>query len=302
MNWKNKHMNSPREFESSNGSEFSSQSEIERAKKGVAEFKRTFAASNFRQRRLLRYGKNAECLQNTFLGLKPVSQTISGLEDVQGLQLPQRFRFSGVHLYDQELVKEKIAQNPDVFPEFQGADNLDEQVETFLESSHAVSRDKDNIRKIGLLFGFPRDAVVSYAEHIEFYRNALQYFHGLSRIILRGETGFSDLEKDMILHIGYIDRKARARVESNYLENFLDRYGQEAKAFLRDYYSQLTQISEDEIDYLVGNRPVSVRGIHYATGIPTKATLDFPHKVEEIYRLSGMNSTLRATSLLLTVK
>ncbi|MBI3341486.1 hypothetical protein HY024_00005 [Candidatus Curtissbacteria bacterium] len=291
-------MDSPSEFRQHQPSELLSPDELARAVRGVADFKLAFAASNLRQRKLLRYGENAQHLQNTFLGLKPASQISSSLDECKRLPLPDRFKFQGMYLYDSDLAAEKIAQNPDVFSDYKDGENLDESLKACFEANPAASRDLNEIKKIGLLFGFPKDAVISYADNIDFFRDTLADFHEWARAVLYSDTGFSDLEKEIILHIAHVDRKGHARLEEGYLHNFLDKHGEQTRAFLSDYYSQMTRITEGQVNFIVQNRHASAHGIQYGTGVPTKETLDFPRKVEEAYSFSGMNSVLRATRLL----
>lgn len=274
--------------------DFSTPAELERAKKGVDDFKKTFQSNWLGGRKILRSGRIAPAVQSMFLGLKPMAGFIGReMEEVRKVKLPDRFKLEQGHLYDRELVKEVISKNPDVFKDFPEEGDVDTYMQALLSRKPHTNQTAEDIVRVGLLYGFPKDSVLSYASRIKDYVKIINAFINMAPSIVNDPRWrLSDLEKEIILHIAHVDKGGKAHLEPGYLENFLDQHSGEVRAFLERHHTK------EEVDFLVENRPEDVHGFQYGTGVPTLETLNFPKKVNELYAKSGMDQLLSRSRFL----
>lgn len=278
------------------GLEFSTPAELERAKQGVEDFKKTFQSNWLDGRRILRSGRIAPAIQSMFLGLKPmVGFTVSEIKEAEKVKFPDRFKLQKDHLYDRELVKEVIDKNPDVFDDFSEGSDIDAYMQNLFDRGPSNQNSKYVI-KVGLLYGFPKDAVLSYAKNIDRYASIQETFRKLAFLYLGTMSDLTDKQKDIYRHLALI-RGTKVDLTPDYMHDFLDQHEEEARRFLED--QSFVKMTEEEIDFMVKNRPVSTLGFEYGTSVSTDATLAFPKKVDELYEKSGMNSFISRSRFLI---
>lgn len=158
--------------------EYASPEEVETAKNGVAEFKELLDRSGYRTKRFLtKGGEAADMIQTMFLGLKPVSSIgVRDVGQVEKISFPERFHFVNGYLYDENLVAKTIRENPDIFSDFTPDADINFYIEEFLETNpdHKDSGESAT-RKIGLLHGFPKDAVNAFIKKNAYRSSASLY-------------------------------------------------------------------------------------------------------------------------------
>ena len=295
-------MESPSSIESQSGSplEYATPEELKRAKQGAAEFRQVFTTSGFFSRVLLRHSEASQELQSMFLGLKPIADlSLTGLERTKDTPLPSRLQTVGQVIYDEESVKETIAQNPEVFEDFgQFNSDLGKYLDDLINRRHAFTFQAapEDIKRIGLLYGFPKDAVFQFAQHSQNRAHLVIWASQSVPSVLRPDNQYSPLAQATILHFAALNEKGKP-VGSDYSSPFFASHKQEVK----DYLGQLfPTFGEDDLDYFVESQPAKARGFGYATGKITPETEKFPQKVEEIYERSGMNAFLKSSRFLIS--
>jgi hypothetical protein len=279
--------------------EFSMPAELERAKKGVEDFKKTFQSNWLGGRKILRSGRIAPAVQSMFLGLKPmagfggVDREMGGVKKVK---FPDSFKLEQGHLYDRELVKDVISKNPDIFDDFPKEGDVDTYMQDFLNRKPQTNQTDKETARVGLLYGFPKDAVLSYVNNIKRYASIQETFRRLAFLYLGPISNLTDEQKDIYRHLALI-RGEKVDLTPGYMHNFLDQHEEEARKFLEEQTH--VKMTEEGINFMVKNRTVNVHGFNYGTGIPTEATVAFPKKLDELYEKSGMNSFISRTRFLI---
>lgn len=278
--------------------DFSTPAELERAKQGVQDFKKTFQSNWLGGRKILRSGIIAPAVQSMFLGLKPMAGFVGReMEEAKKVKFPDRFKLEQDHLYDRDLVKEVIGKNPDVFDDFPKEGDVDTYMQDLLGRKPQTNQSDKDVARIGLLYGFPKDAVLSYVKHIRRYTSIQDSFRKLAFLYIGPMSSLTDEQKEIYRHLALLNKKQQVILTGGYMHDFLDQHEDEARQLLEQRAP--VEMSEEEINFMVKNRAVNNHGFMYGTGIPTEATLAFPKKVDELYEKSGMNSFISRSRFLI---
>lgn len=277
--------------------EFTTLEDLERAKAGVADFKHTFKWNWLEGRKILRNSKMAPAIQSMFLGLKPmISFLDKEIEEVKKVKLPDKFKLEDNHLYDLDLVRKVINENQEYFDDFsEYKGGIEEYVRDLLARKPYTNQTERDIIRVGLLYGFPKDAVLSYAQNIQNYTRNVQDFIFMRIFALDPSRHMPAQEKEIILHFAHTDETGKVHLEANYLEDFLDQHSDEVRLYLKQ-----EGYSKEEIAFMVENRPIDTHGFQFGTGVPTEAASSFLKKLDELFEKSGMNQFLSRSRFLLS--
>ncbi len=245
--------------------------QIERAKSGVLRFSEVFSKADPELQQVLLFGRAGREIQALFLRIKPMAE-LNSAEDLRNDRVAELLADDAWYLskrrrlIDLKQAQTVITANPDIFPDPQLAD---ESIRDYLKRFQ-FEADTDP-KKVGLLFGFPKEAVMQYAEHQARVNEVTlfieEYYHYDEQIRI-------DLFDE---NIGF--------------NQFRDKHREEIRAILRREFPYATP---EEVDYLLTARLVDIPGFRYIASGPDP--LNSPH-VQMVYRVfeeSGMNSFVRS--------
>lgn len=271
--------------------EYFTQEELDRAIGGVQEFKGTLNKCDSASKKLLLSSDAGEQLQGMFLGIKPMSFLLpSYVEQVKRLPLPDRFKYVGDHIYDSTVAEAVIKENPDVFPDFENS-TIDKYMENLLGNGNpaASTNSPDQMAKIGILYGFPKKAVIEYAKYFpEYYRELVDWAVSLAPAAIR-DGSWGEIARETLLHYANIDSKGRYVSDPNYLGSFLDKNEAEVREYLKGL---VPGWSEDVYDYCLKIRGQQIKAFHFGIRRDLPEAVTFRKRVEGLYDASGMNKAL----------
>lgn len=194
------------------------------------------------------------------------------------------------------MVKRTISTNPDIFDDFPLASkDINSYVQHLFEQNPKQSKDPNIIKKIGLLYGFPKEAVLSFAnynnEWVRFHRYIKKRTENAFHMRQLGIKGQTEEEYDIMLHLSYLNREGKVQAKEGFLEDFISTHQDETKRFLDKVKENEPHLSitDKGIDYIMKRRGVYTHGFAFGS-MSTPEDYAFKKRIDEIYRLSGMNA------------
>lgn len=252
--------------------------ELERAIIGREQFEAVYdTASPELKAYLLQTGEGVS-IQAMFLGIKPSvgigKEGVSFLKDLN-IQLPENYALAGEFVYDKAQVGSTIAQHPEVFDNFQ---QFNGDIEAYLRSlSFKNSLGPQSMSRTGVILGYPKDAVMSYARNYDAYGAFIHFSEDFSKN--PDAEGLTESEVKVLTTYG---EAADKREPINPFP-----FQKELRSILEKKYPDVSEEGRNFI--LTAHQPYS-QGFEFISGNPTMADMSFNQKVEKVFEQSGMNN------------
>lgn len=271
---------------------------LARAKQGVEAFKKTYDTRDTEWKQLLTETELGECIQAMYLGLKPATYIEEPSQ--RGIvirNLERRFGIVRTHfVYDGALVQEAITSNPDIFSDYQASrQSIDAYMREFNNAAFQntgeympqVNNVSERMLQHGILFGYPRNAVLQHA----YYRQMDETFKYTT-----GTYGEPLTSEEEAIRTGYVKGYSDTHfsTEEEY-RNGVNRYRDEHRHELQSIIQKVFPKNSNEAkNYLLTERFVQLPGFVYALGNPKPGDYIFAQRVRDVFEQSGMNAFLRA--------
>lgn len=245
--------------------------QLERAKNGVSRFVEIYASADPAIQRVLLTEKTGREIQALFLGIKPMAE-FHTIEDPNNARVADYvsqhawYLSERDRLIDLQQARAVITANPDIFPD----PALDDaSIRSYLRSFQAEVDNEP--RKVGLLFGFPRQAVLQFVEHQR----------RVNEVTLFIEEFYH--EDEPIKH-----DLLNPDIGAN---QFRDKHQEELRKLLALHFKYASQ---DEIDYILTARLVNIPGFTYIASGPDPLNSPHVQMVRKLFEESGMSAFVRS--------
>lgn len=261
--------------------------ELERAKIGREQFEAVYNSANPELKAYLVQTKEGESVQAMILGIKPSvgigEEGVSYLKNLN-IQLPENYGLAGEFVYDKAQVEATIAQNPEVFDNFQ---QFNGDIEAYIKSlSFKNSLGPQSMARTGVILGYPKDAIMSYARNFDTYAVFLHFsvdFYKNPKA-----EGFTESEVKALTAYG-------EAVDKRELFNQFPL----KKEFESILEKKFPDMSTEGKNFVLTAHHASPQGFEYISGNPTIADMGFGQKAERVFEQSGMNQFVKSQQSLL---
>ncbi|HET9947122.1 MAG TPA: hypothetical protein VFQ63_03600 [Patescibacteria group bacterium] len=276
----------PQNSENTSGSGVFAQ-EITRAKAGMDIFFQSYRNGPPEWKWILLNTYAGEAIQSMMLGVKPVyffegndfrkngygvmDKTLSTGSRLMQDQLYGKYHVAGNFLYDSQQVLQVVQSNRDIFTDFDFSQEDPKDYLLRLQQGNV----QDGHTKLGLLLGFPKEDVLSFARNFPAFQASV--FYSLNH---RDEY---DSEEHVLIdaHYGILSENDRRIFPSG--RDFLKAHKQELVAFLQRRFPWLTP---EQLSHCVQREARDFYGFKYVSDREDNSFYTFVHGV---YEASGMN-------------
>lgn len=252
--------------------------ELRQAKDGTTEFASVLQTADDDARRFLVQMRTGRQLQAMFLGLKPAC---SLTDDSQHKDIPMvrqlgyishmlsdKFQTVDNIVYESQTTASLIRTRSGIFP---GAPSDPEKTGAYLRSVYSSSMSPQRHVQLGVLFGFPDQAITSY---VRFNQNA-----DIINRLLKAQQGLTDAERTAVLKL---DNPLESEVSA-----------EDRSLYLSVLSRQFPQLTEFERQAFASAQVVELPGFFFGSYGHNPQVESFKFKVKTIFELSGMNEVVR---------
>jgi len=218
-----------------------------------------------------------------FIGIKPSCTSFQDenpylnqkLNDLHQQNLLKDYAISDNLFYSESHVKKVLGDNPDVFPDYSPDTNIKDYINQVFDTQ--IKNGENAILKAGLILGYPKDAVTSYAKY--YYPHARDF-----------ENHCEKNSQNPLLDGYHIDPQDEDAISDTI--KFRDSNQQEIREYLNNN-EEFSNLPSEVKDYISKVRPVMSRGFRFFTTSDSESYQNFTKTNENNFKKSQIDQILK---------